>query len=338
MIGIAIIGASRISGAHANAIELNKDKFAFRGIVTSSQERGKALTDQYGGDIFPDYKAALAREDVDAVVVGLPNALHAEVAIAAAQAGKHVLMEKPMALDLSECDAMIEAANKAGTKLMIGQTQHFFPTNTKAYDLLNSGEIGDLVSLTDTWYKPFGLPNRRPWFLDRKTGGGMLFMNGNHMIDRMIWLAGSPVKSVKAWVGNPLLKQNADDSFSIMMHHESGLMTTLNHSAYEVGEERWEGEAIGTRGMLKFCTFAPNQGVYVAKKDKYETVAHRAAGADADLADDVIAMRDQFAGFGDCIKNDAPEPVTPAHARHIMAVMLAAEASSREGREVDVSA
>ena len=102
--------------------------------------------------------------------------------------------------------------------------------------------------VTDTWYKPFGLSVRQPWFLDRAHGGGMWFMNGNHMIDRLIWFTGSRVVAVKAWIGNPLLGLKSDDSSVAVLEHANGLLSTLTHAGYDVNtlagrqyNERFDG-------------------------------------------------------------------------------------------------
>jgi predicted dehydrogenase len=324
-LGIGIIGGGRIASGHAQAVLANRPALALRAIASRAPDRAAELTAKFGGEAMTDWRRLLERADVGAVIIGLPNDEHAEAAIAAAKAGKHVLLEKPMALTLDECDAMIEAARAARVKLFVGHTQHFFAMNVVAHKILASGELGRVVTFTDTWYKPFGLSFRRPWFLDRSKGGGMWMMNGSHMIDRMIWLAGSKVVAVKAWIGNPLLGQQADDAAIAMLQHESGLCSTLVHGGYRVGDERWIGEALCTNGMLKLSTFAPNPGVWVARDDAgYQPVPY----------EDRDSMAAEVEAFAACIRDGGPEPVTPEHARHVMQVLLAAEESARRGREV----
>lgn len=324
-IGVGIIGGGRIAVAHAQAVLANRPELALRALASRAPARAAELTERFGGEAVADWRRLLEREDVDAVIIGLPNHEHAEAAIAAANAGKHILLEKPMALTLDECDAMIDAARASRVKLFVGHTQHFFAMNRVAHDVLSSGQLGRVVTLTDTWYKPFGLSFRRPWFLDRAQGGGMWMMNGSHMIDRMVWLSGSRVVAVKAWIGNPLQAQQSDDAAIALLQHESGLCSTLVHGGYRVGDERWIGEALCTNGMLKLSTFPPNPGLWVARDEAgYQPVPY----------EERDSMELEVAAFAACIRDDAPEPVTPAHARHVMQVLLAAEESARTGREV----
>jgi predicted dehydrogenase len=324
MLGVAIIGGGRVCHGHANAIAANSNSLTLRGIADIDAGRVAELGAKYHCSTTTNYHELLARDDVDIISIALPNHLHAPVALAACEAGKHVFVEKPMALTLDECDAMIEAASKARVKLMVGQTQHFFARNIAAHRILRSGELGRLVMMTDTWYKPFGLPSRLPWFLTRAYGGGMWQMNGAHMVDRMIWFADSPVVAVKAWIGNPLIGQEADDTSCAILHHANGLHATLSHAGYQRGAERWEGEFICTEGMLKLATFQPNAGLWVARDDKYELID----------VEEHSPFALEFKLFAESIRNDTSEPITPQYARHIVEVLLAAEESARTGREV----
>lgn len=324
-IGIGIIGGGRIASAHAQAVLANQPHLALRAIASRDATRRAELTAKFGGQPEADWRRLLERADVDAVIIGLPNHEHAEATIAAARAGKHILLEKPMALTLDDCDRMIDAARAAGVKLFVGHTQHYFAMNQEAHRIVSGGELGRVVTLTDTWFKPFGLAARRPWFLDRAAGGGMWMMNGSHMIDRMVWLSGSPVVAVKAWIGNPLVGQQADDTAMAMLHHEGGLHSTLVHGGYRVGDERWIGEALCTDGMLKLSTFEPNPGVWVARDGTgYQPVAYKERDS----------MAAEVEAFATCVRDDLPEPITPGHARHVIQVLLAAEQSAKTGREV----
>ena len=324
MINIGIIGGGRIAAGHAQAIAANPGLLKLRGIASARPDRLAELTGKFGGQGHANWRQLVEDPAIAAVVIGLRNDQHLEAVLAAARAGKHILLEKPMAMTLAECDRMIEAARAAKVKLFVGQTQHFFAVNQAAKKLLDSGELGHPVIVTDTWYKPFGLAVRQPWFLDRAHGGGMWFMNGNHMIDRLIWFTGSRVVAVKAWIGNPLLGLKSDDSSVAVLEHANGLLSTLTHAGYDVGDERWIGEFVCTRGMVKVSTFPPNPGLWAARQNTYEPVPFT----------EFDSMAAEFRAFGECVRDKTAEPVAPEHARHVLEVMLAAEESSRRGREV----
>ena len=107
-----------------------------------------------------------------------PHGLHCEVTVAALEAGKHVLVEKPMAVNVEECDAMIAAAQRTGKQLSVGHMHRFSPTNRAVQKLLREQAVGDLVCLCDEAYRPFN-PNRRAWYLDKATHGGLWYQNGD---------------------------------------------------------------------------------------------------------------------------------------------------------------
>ena len=322
--GIAIVGGGRVAHAHARAIQSLPDLFALRAIVDTDPQRATALAAQYGCDGMTDFQRVLERADVAVVAIGTPNHLHAPMTRAAITAGKHVFVEKPMALTLDDCDSMIAAARAAGVKLLVGQTQHFFANNIRAHQIISAGELGQLAMLSDTWYKPFGIEQRLPWFLDRAFGGGMWHMNGAHMVDRMLWFAGSPVVAVKAWIGSPLLQQASDDAAMVFLQHASGLCSTIVHAGYRVGVERWEAEFVCTDGMLKLSTFAPNRGLWVSRDGGYTAID----------TEEHNPFAYELALFGAAIRDDTPEPIAPDYARQIVAVLLAAEQSVASGREV----
>ena len=108
-----------------------------------------------------------------------------------------------MAMEVGACDRMIATAQRAGVQLFVAHTERFIPATRAAKDILDSGRVGTPVMATDVWYQPFRRETRQPWMLDRARGGGFLQMAGSHMIDRLVYLLGSPVRSVRASVRTP---------------------------------------------------------------------------------------------------------------------------------------
>ena len=295
------------------------------------------FTERYPCPGFTSYEELIARPDVDAVVVALPHFLHCDATIAALQAGKHVLLEKPMAMTVAECDAMIAAADRTGKQLMVGHSQHFFPVNQAARALIAGGAIGRVVFATDTWYKPFYADPRPPWFLDASKGGGMWPMNGSHMIDRMTMFAGSKVAAVKAMVGTYFVDVPATDTGVALLQFANGVHATLQHCGYQTGKgvERFEGEITGTEGQLKFTTTR----LWRCEEGKYEEVPVAASlpplkpdwPGDKRLGATFI---NQMAAFAEAIRTGGEPAVTALYGREIVRVLEACEASARLGREV----
>jgi phthalate 4,5-cis-dihydrodiol dehydrogenase len=303
-LGVVIIGAGRISTAHARAVQ---DTPGARLVGIADIDKGRA--DKFAGEwkieAFTDYADALKRDDVHIVTIALPHHLHEKATVDAASAGKHVFIEKPMADTLDECNRMIAAADKAKVLLFVAHTQRFFASTIKARQMLQSGELGRPVFATDTWYKPFGLETRPPWMLDRKLGGGMWLMDGAHQIDRTCWVLDADVKSVKAYIDNPY--------------------AAIIHTGYkDRGVNRCEVEVVATNGQLKFDSYA--NWVQVDQDHKFVPV-------EVERTDPFTAeMRNLVAA----IQGREKMAVTPQWGRHIVEVLEACEESSRSGREVRI--
>lgn len=328
-LGVGIIGAGRVSGAHVRATQATAGT-TLRAIADVDQARVDRVVQQTGCEGVTDYRALLERDDIQIVMIGLPHWLHEEVAVAAAEAGKHIFLEKPMADTLEECDRIQAAVDRNGVQLMVGHNQHFMMPNMEARRILHSGELGSIVFATDTWYKPFGLEGRPAWFLDRAQGGGMWQMNGAHMVDRMRWIIDSPIVAVKAWIGNPILEQQADDSSVALLQFANGVHCTITHTGYRQGVEQFKGEVVTTEGMIKFAPFPPDRGLWISQAGRYEPLP-----CEQPEGKDPFTL--ELEGFVDCIERGGEAPVSGQWARDIVEVLLACEESSRTGREVRIA-
>jgi predicted dehydrogenase len=261
-------------------------------------------------------------------MIGLPHWLHEPATVSAAKAGMHIFVEKPMAMEVDQCDRMLAAARQAGVKLMVGHSQHYNPYNRLAKQLIDSGEIGDLVYMTLTWTKPLGLEKRPAWGMDRAKGGGMLQMNGSHMIDVMRWFAGRPLVAVKGRVGNYIFGGSvaADDSFMALLEFEGGLQVTIHHAAYQHGVEQYQHEVVGSRSMLRVSSYPPHQGCWIGRKGAWTPLQPRRDGRDG--------IAGELADLAEAVLRDREPPITGEYGREIVAAMSALEESTHTGREV----
>ena len=189
-----IIGVGNIAPLHALAIQTLPEA-ELVAVATRNAERGQAFAEKYGGVWQPDYAELLQRPDVDVVAICTPHDLHAPMTIAAAQAGKHVLCEKPMARTTAECDAMIEACDRAGVTLGVVFQSRFEPLSLQLKRLIDEGTLGRILwnSANTIWYRSDDYYRSGPW---RGTwaheGGGVLINQAIHAIDLMLWLTGMP--------------------------------------------------------------------------------------------------------------------------------------------------
>jgi predicted dehydrogenase len=323
-LGVAIFGAGRAGHGHARAIAETAGA-ELVAVFDTDRERADAFAERHGCLAFTTADDVLKRDDVDLVMVALPNFLHKQATVAAASAGKHIFLEKPMADTLDECDRMLADVERAGVHLLVAHSQRYFAATVRARELLHSGSLGQPVFATDTWYKPFGVAGRLPWFLDRATGGGMWLMNGAHMIDRTCWVLDTSVKSVRAFIGAPFHHLPADDANMAFLQLRNGLCATIVHAGYRArGVEKCEVEVTCSDGMLRFDSYSNR--LAVDRDGAYAPIE----------VERVEPFTEELKNLVGAIRGREPLRVTPAWGRHIVEVLLAAEESSRTGREIAI--
>lgn len=187
---------------------------------------------EIGGRAYADIEALSADPEVDVVYVASPHGLHSAHAITAARAGKHVLVEKPMALTLDEADAMIAAAETAGVRLLVGPSHAFDAPIVLAASLIASGAYGaprlvSALNYTDFLYRP-----RRPEELDTNRGGGVIYNQAPHQVDVVRRLVGAPIASVRASAGAWDAARPTEGAYTAFLSFEGGASASLTYSGY----------------------------------------------------------------------------------------------------------
>jgi predicted dehydrogenase len=189
---IGIVGSGFMGLTHAEAIRTYVTHARLVAIAGGS--RAPNLARDYEVDFISSIPALLERDDIDAVIVATPHAQHVGDTLVAARHGKHVLMEKPMATTLEDCDAMIGACTQANVRLMVGQTQRYRVVNYMAKQLISEGRIGRVLLMRETQIDTGGLAGLPPWQGSRENVG-LLLAHGVHNLDRLRWLiADEPVQ------------------------------------------------------------------------------------------------------------------------------------------------
>ena len=244
---IAIIGCGGIAQGHLGAMEnLPARPVA---MVDVDESRAQQCAQKYGADRYhTDIKDALT-DDVDAVIVCLPHYLHIGAVVAAAESGKHVLTEKPMAISLKEADDMINAARNSGVTLMVGQVLRFRECNVEVKRLIAEGEIGEPRNIIRRRLSRSG-EFRSEWARDPvKAGGWVLYGYGSHEVDMILWLFDTHAKSVFAQARKNNPYWNDYDEISIQMELANGAIATMNHSLNcDVGA--WDTFITGTEASM----------------------------------------------------------------------------------------
>ena len=332
MIQVGIIGAGFWGEKHADAIKVLSNVK----LVAANRTNPTALNEfvgKYGGAGYTNYRELLDDPQVDAVVIATPHHLHTQIVLDAAEAGKHILLEKPIAPNLEECDQILQAVTEHRITFMAGHTNHFVPNYQHAKSLLESSELGQPVMVTDRTLKRWWAPNRREWHLDREMGGGMWMTIGVHNVDRMTWLVGSRVRSVSAHLDTRFHQQHADDHGMAFLRFENGIAGTAITVGYKTGVPSFDTEIVCTNGMLRIDKM---KGISIGRDETWRQIPTIRESDPENWMDE--AMIEEWRAFLSAIETGAQPEVTGDFARHIMAVIFAAEQSSKEKREVLVPA
>ena len=232
---MGIIGCGNMGQSHISTMrEIDSISIvALSDPVQANVDEAAAMVDG-GGAQFDDYNALLADPDVQAVVVATPNFLHAEVTIAAFEAGKDVLCEKPMALTVDDCDAMCNTAQRLGRKLMAGQVLRLMHPFVEMRELIASGEIGEprsanIERISGSWL--FAFAKSDAWRMSKEKTGGLLYEINAHELDLLRSVFGEPTqvyaKSVN--VANP--NHDYEDTNLVLADFEGGQSATLYGSS-----------------------------------------------------------------------------------------------------------
>ncbi|MDT0157662.1 Gfo/Idh/MocA family oxidoreductase [Microbacterium sp. ARD32] len=194
-----IIGAGTIANLHAEAIRAAGHRVAR--VCDVRPQAAERLAAEYGATAATDHRALLSDTTIDGVIITAPHALHAPLALDALAAGKHVLLEKPIATTHADAVMLAGAAATASVTLAVGHVLHFVPSHIAAHDLLRAGAIGDIRLVVERRASNYAEGSRPEWFFDPVVAGGGIVLNvGTHAIDRIQWFADARIRRVSGAV------------------------------------------------------------------------------------------------------------------------------------------
>jgi len=294
---------------------------------------------------FGDYKDMLESGFIDAVTVACPNDLHCEVVLAAAAAGKHIFVDKPLALNLQECDRMIEACAKAGVTLMYGENLCFAPKYVRAKGLADEGALGDVyyVRQLECHFGPHS-----DWFWDvQRSGGGVLMDMGCHSIAYCRWVFGNaPIESVCAEVGTFVHRERTrgDDHSLVTIRfapteaHPNGGVGVTENSWARAGGLDDRAEIYGSKG-LTVADIARWSALNTYSGPGYSHAtekAPRTKGWSWTSYEEAwsYGFPQEMAHFVECIEQGKQPMLTGEDGRAVLEVICAAYQSARTGHRV----
>lgn len=232
MVRIGIVGLGRAASGLLPTMVAHPDVR-----VVALAEPQDDLRDAFCADFddvhgYTDASELVKDPDVDVVYVATPHQFHCPHAVLAAEAGKHILVEKPMALSLAECDTMIAAAKRAGVVLMVGHTNGYDAPVLAMRELTQSKRYGPLRMLSTFNFSDFLYRPRRPEELDTELGGGIMYNQFPHQIEMMRVIAGSDVVRVSATCGVWDRTRPTEGAVAALLHFSDGVVASVSYNGY----------------------------------------------------------------------------------------------------------
>lgn len=345
MIRIGMLGCGKIAQVrHMPEYAQNPDA-ELCAFFDLNQERAAEMAAKYGGKAYATVDELLADPSIDAVSVCVANNAHAELSIKALNAGKHVLCEKPMAVTLEDCEAMVACAKKNGKFLMIGQNQRLAKAHVVAKQLLDQGLIGRVITFRtsfghggpETWSVD---PGSGTWFFDRKLAAmGAMADLGVHKTDLIQFLLGQRVIRTtarlqtldKRYANGELI--GVDDNAFCIYEMSGGACGTMTASWTYYGAEDNSTILYGEKGIMRIYD-DPKHSIVITMKDGSVITAdvEQIQTNDNQTKSGVIDL------WIDCLKNNRAPEISGESALYAMRAIFASIESSETGKAVDIPA
>jgi predicted dehydrogenase len=338
-VGVGLVGSQFISSIHAEALKSVSDAEIIA-VMSPTPGNAKELAAKHGiPNHFSDLDDLLAMEEIDMVVIGAPNNVHCEIALKAAKAGKHMVVEKPLCMNLTEADIMIDACKKANVKLMYAEELCFTPKYVRLKALLDEGALGRPVLFKQS-EKHDGPHADHFWDVER-SGGGVTMDMGCHAIEFFRWLNGrKPIKSVYAQMSTSVHKDKTigDDNSIIILEFENDVIAMAEESWTKLGGMDDRAEIHGSEGVAYADVLQGNSIQTYSKKGVGYAVekAGNTVGWSFTMYEEIwnYGFPQEFAHFVDCVKNDKKPAVTGEDGRAVLEVIFAAYESAGTNRKV----
>jgi len=288
---------------------------------------------------YADYNEMLKDKSIDVVDIGIPNDLHHAAVLAAARAGKHVIIEKPLCLTLEQADEMIDACRKAGVLLMYAEELLFAPKYVRVKKLIDEGAVGEPFLAKQSEEHP---GPHMPWFWDvRRSGGGVMLDMGCHSIEYTRWVLGRPkVKSVTAFMGTYLHQgrtQGEDHSYAII-EYEGGKIAMIENSWAKGGGVDDRCEVYGKKGHTR-ADLLRGSSLLTYSEEGYGYAVEK-SGATKGYTFTMFeenwnyGFPQEMQHFVNCVLGKEECMVTGEDGREVLKIMYAAYQSAGEGRKI----
>lgn len=337
---IAILGAGFISDIHLESYHRFVPEADVVAVYTRDAAKARAFAESHQiSQWYDDMERAISESGCDIVDICLPNFLHVKAALMAAKAGKHIIIEKPLAVTLEEADLMLAACREAGVKLMYAEELCFAPKYERVRQLVAEGAIGQVYMLKQS--EKHSGPHS-DWFYDiNLSGGGVLMDMGCHALAWFRWMLGNnPVVSVYATMNTVLHKGRTlgEDNAVVIVEFENGVTAVAEDSWAKHGGMDDKCEVHGLGGVVYADLFMGNAAVAYSR----EGYGYAMEKADTTKGWSFAVFEEAFnqgypqelKHFVDCVRHDKEPLVTGEDGRAVLEMIYAAYASAGSGRKV----
>jgi len=325
-LGLGFIGSGRITRAHLKAAQNLPDCVRVAAIAGRRREKAEATAREYDIPVVHgDYRQLLKDPAVQAVVITTPNDSHAAIACDAAKAGKHLLVEKPMALDTHGAEAMIGAAEAAGVTLMVAQSRRFSDAVQEMVRRLS--EIGDIIRVHIAFLVSFAQPPTEWWRSSAQAGGLVILLQGSHSLDSIYWWLGRTPQSIYATAARTNSAWEGEDEADIVCRFAGG-QTATAHLSLSTNPSFHEALVVGRKGHFRLIerpAGPPFENVYRLEKNG-ETLL------DGLQAPSLYAR--QLSEFAEAVREGRAPLASGREVVNVMRMLDAARASVRSGQPV----
>lgn len=336
MLRAAIIGAGAVSRAHSGAYQLARTTglASVDAVVDPDLAAAESLAGLVGAARTErDYRRALEDKSIDVVDICLPPYLHCTVTLDALNAGKHVILEKPIAITLEEADRMLECAKRTGKRFFVMLNQRFMPCHSRAKQLLESGGIGrPFLAIATCIGDELGRMNDpSSWKGTSKyAGGGILADTGTHFVDLLQYFFGVPTVVSATTKRLVVRERNKAEDTCVVTFEYPGLIAEFT-GTYAASANSWEEtkDIYGEEGSLHINNASPNSSLSITrKKGRPLPVDVESWGSDWWR----LSVERGVLHFLNCIEADTEPVVYPEDARRCLQTILAAYESAKLGR------
>ncbi len=334
---VGVIGMGRFGELHGAAYK-RMDSVILTALSSRKQEHAERMGEKYGAKAYTDYHELLKDPEVDAVSICVPPGAQKEIAVSAMKAGKHVLLEKPVAVTMEDALAIAETTKITGVTAMVGYVERFNPSLRRTKALIQNGKIGQVYKVSSRRASKFGV--KPDWVFSEV---GMMIHNVGHDLDILRWLIEDDVESVFAMGGSYMRRvPGQPDNLTLLLRFKRGGMGLIENSwtlpsKYSMEENDMYVDIMGTEGVLKVNNF--DQTIAMCN----ETVGfwnpgilRWPGGVLEDSGVEHYALKDELEYFVKAVQKKAPPVLTVEDAAYILKVLIAANESERTGRPVEI--